>query len=322
MTKMKTPKPSKSTGPKTVAGKTKSSRNAIQHGLSSTQVMPDEQLSVESFVKELISYYKPESPLELLQIQRIAFCRAKLSKLIDIEIAGRQLAQKKIENDPNQVLGLLKQYPDNLLSLGLKMIQDEKFLSKVHFDFSSLKTIAKEIDDFSGLLTDEDDLPKNFPKLCKHLKTIIFSENQTDSISLDTKLMLLANTVSIFLESLTTQTDGGEFEAVLRQVDRAKRADEMATRPQLRKLQEQGAAYHNAVLRDFEEILKLWRLVDQLDDVINSYLELKDWLIRSADLNNNEADRMMRYQTNLERRLSSAIGELLELQKFRPPKIS
>lgn len=82
---MATVKKPKSTGPKSAAGKAKSSMNALSHGLTSTRVMPDEVQMVEEFAKELTDFYKPESPLEVLQIQRIAFCRAKLARLIDIE---------------------------------------------------------------------------------------------------------------------------------------------------------------------------------------------------------------------------------------------
>lgn len=86
----------RSTGPKSAQGKAKSSQNAVSHGLTSNRMMPDEVRMVEDSTYELTSYYKPESPLEVLQIQRIAFCRAKLAKLIDIEVAGREMARSQI----------------------------------------------------------------------------------------------------------------------------------------------------------------------------------------------------------------------------------
>jgi len=45
------------------------------------------------------------------------------------------------------------------------------------------------------------------------------------------------------------------------------------------------------------------------------YQEVQALLLRSVSLPVAESDLLMRYQTTLERRLSSAIGELLELQK-------
>ena len=80
------------TGPVSEAGKARSSLNAVSHGLTSSRVLPDEVQLVESYVRELTEHYEPQSPLEALQIQRIALCRAKLAKLMDIELAGRELA--------------------------------------------------------------------------------------------------------------------------------------------------------------------------------------------------------------------------------------
>jgi hypothetical protein len=134
--------------------------------------------------------------------------------------------------------------------------------------------------------------------------------------------VLLAYKVHTLVDVLNHTGVKGEFEAGMREVGRAMKADEMAQRPALRQLFESGAAYHKAVLRDLNEIRSLATLFDQLDDVIKSYEEVKGWLIRSIDLNHEDADRMMRYQTNLERRLSNAIGELLELQKLRPRKLT
>lgn len=76
----------RSGGPKTIEGKSRSSKNATFHGL--TSMVPsnsNEKALVDSYSKELIEYYKPESPLEQLQIQRIATCRAKLAYLYDLE---------------------------------------------------------------------------------------------------------------------------------------------------------------------------------------------------------------------------------------------
>ena len=43
---------------------------------------------------------------------------------------------------------------------------------------------------------------------------------------------------------------------------------------------------------------------------------MKSWMLRSVDLSAQESERMMRYQVMLEKRLSTAIGELLMLQKI------
>lgn len=103
--------------------------NAVNHGLTSARVLPDEVQMVDDFIKELADYYAPESPLEVLQIQRIAFCRAKLAKLIDIELAGRQLSRKAIEQQPDAVMARLKQFPDNVRRLAIEIVAGRAPLS-------------------------------------------------------------------------------------------------------------------------------------------------------------------------------------------------
>lgn len=87
--------------------------------------MPDEIRMVDEFTQELTLYYKPESPLEVLQIQRIAFCKAKLAKLIDIEVAGREIERRQIDLSPELVMQKLTQYPENLKNLTLASIKGE-----------------------------------------------------------------------------------------------------------------------------------------------------------------------------------------------------
>ena len=54
---------------------------------------------------------------------------------------------------------------------------------------------------------------------------------------------------------------------------------------------------------------------ERAQKVFEQYAHTKDLLKRAAQLPAAESDLLMRYQTTLERRLSSAIGELLELQR-------
>lgn len=76
----------RSGGPKTVHGKARSSKNAISHGLTSLAPSnSNERALIDAYVQELTEYCQPNSPLERLQIQRIATCRAKLAYLYDLE---------------------------------------------------------------------------------------------------------------------------------------------------------------------------------------------------------------------------------------------
>ena len=83
------------------------------------------------------------------------------------------------------------------------------------------------------------------------------------------------------------------------QVDKAVILDDAALRSQLDK---------------FTALLKGYRQAERL---VPEYQELKALMLRSVSMPAAESDLLMRYQTTLERRLSSAIGELLALQRSR-----
>ncbi len=61
-------------------------------------------------------------------------------------------------------------------------------------------------------------------------------------------------------------------------------------------------------------ITKLNSIVSQAQEVSKEFDRMHDLMLRSVTLGGEESDRLMRYQTTWERRLSSAIGELLALQ--------
>ena len=65
-------------------------------------------------------------------------------------------------------------------------------------------------------------------------------------------------------------------------------------------------------LKRFTDLLECYR---EAERVVIRYHEIKDLMTKAISLPVAESDLLMRYQTTLERRLSSAIGELLALQR-------
>ncbi len=105
------PIPKKSGGvPKTARVKQVSSHNSLVHGATSNNVVnPDQKALVERYEPELAAYYKPESPLEKLQIQHIALCKAKLDELYELELVKLQIAKAELEGNPK--LGFDRVHP-------------------------------------------------------------------------------------------------------------------------------------------------------------------------------------------------------------------
>lgn len=316
---MKSSKPRKSTGPKSTQGKAVSALNATTHGLTSSRALPDEIQMVDEFVSELTEYYKPQAPLEVLQIQRIALCRAKLAKLIDIEIAGRELYRREIESHPELVFEKLTQYSDSLKYMAAKELRGESIFKSFHLDKGTLQAIAKEIREFIGSIETVSDLPKSFPKLCAFLDKNKFIPDISDDLDIDGKLMVFTEMVRINFVGLNESNKKikpGSYEAVILEIDRKDRLVEKSKMKQNRYAQYGQEGYLRLVQTDLNVITDLANNVAHLKTFLQSYEEMKSWMLRSIDLNAQESERMMRYQTTLEKRLSTAIGELLELQKM------
>lgn len=92
-------------GPKTETGKSRSSLNATKFGVSTFRAIDDEEKQlVDRFTKDLLEYYQPQSPLEIMQLERIALCRAKLTRLYEVERTRLQLAQHAIDASPKKLL--------------------------------------------------------------------------------------------------------------------------------------------------------------------------------------------------------------------------
>ena len=92
-------------GPKTELGKRQSAKNSTTHGARSESITgPNEQAHFDTFLKELIDFYKPQGPLEKLQLERIATCKAKLKSLYELEQAKLRLLIDKHQADTNKYI--------------------------------------------------------------------------------------------------------------------------------------------------------------------------------------------------------------------------
>lgn len=180
-------------GPKSVSGKIKSSQNSLKHGITSSVATSVSELAlINSFTQKLEDFYDPQSPLEKLQIQRIAICRAKLSRLYEVESARLEMRSNKLEHSTESILkelpyveGVVKGmvhemaiYGQLILPLGLSPVILEKIAQEVHG-----QEVRSEIKNPWRLLT----------SLSHFLEGIIsFNTNET----LDSRLELVSSYIS------------------------------------------------------------------------------------------------------------------------------
>jgi len=136
-----------STGPKTKAGKHRSSRNALQHGLTAqSAVLPtDDQPAYHRHVESFVNEYRPEGPTETHLVQnladtawrqdRIAALEAKLFAADDPDtraISNLSLHSQRIARQFEKTLHLLKEVQSPRLEARQEDLERAADLTDMH----------------------------------------------------------------------------------------------------------------------------------------------------------------------------------------------
>jgi hypothetical protein len=98
-----------STGPRTKAGKAKSSRNATKHGLTSELVLaPGEDLGeLEAFTDRLAASLAPVGEREALLVERVVSCAWRLRRVPRLEAAYSAHNVERTANDSSKPYGAM-----------------------------------------------------------------------------------------------------------------------------------------------------------------------------------------------------------------------
>jgi hypothetical protein len=330
----------KNPGPVTKKGKAHNSKNAIKHGLTSLEpsTFSDHQL-VQNFIVELNNYYQPDSPLEKLQIERIALCRAKLARLYQVEQTKLKIYTLE-QSEPNKVLDSL-----NIggLTKGMvrEIIEHKELTLPCGIPQETFNQIVAEITDFSGTLKVQADLEENFPILVQFLTGYrSIKKNYPDRLeqqlayivteinkSMDhgdkysevyRDLIELIEFTQAEKKLATKSEEEDELDQLIRRrqeerdQQRLKAIKQQKTTP---KDPQQEDLVHGNIMHQLRTFQRLQEEVLQAHEHYKKYLERKDLIEDSITLPEKESDLFLRYQSNWERRLSSAMGEFLALQK-------
>ena len=297
-------------GPITDKGKKTSSKNALVHGATSKNAVTDDQrLSVEQYVKELTNHYNPTSPLEILQILRIALSKAKLDALYDLEQVKLHIATEDLKRTPEVVMQKIAAVGEITQFFAESIIKDRDLVLPMGLSPEILQLIATEINGIGGKLEPEDDINLALPNLARFINEVADRLGSTPY-----KILLRSGeAVNGLLK------DKGAITYRLRQLLQSlveKRHDqinevnlfedaspEVSAEPDLTKI--------NEALSGFRDLNSE---VSSAHEVAMNFSKMQDLMLRSVTLSGEESDRLLRYQTTWERRLSSAIGELLALQ--------
>jgi hypothetical protein len=329
-------------GPNTAKGKIRASKNSTKHGLTSMQpIGEDEQSLVDLYVKELVDFYNPQSPLERLQIQRISICRAKLAYLYELEKVKLTLAAKELESQPEKILEKIPGAIGGSKAMALEIIQNGSISLPFSLTPEQLGSISNEIEGVNGQIETQHQFARTLPKLTKFLNAFPI-EGLNNANQWMEKLAAIAKRLETLLqfgdsyygsmEDLFHYYSLGkkykshlEYEAMRPALEGLERYQEEVVRPRHglkprenespKKSEEPQFPSEDVLGKQLGLFVTLHGNLNSAEKLVEQYLEIKALMQRSVSLPVAESDLLMRYQTTLERRLSSAIGELLELQK-------
>jgi hypothetical protein len=323
-------------GPSSPQGKAKVSQNAIKHGLSTMNPTgPDEQLLVAQFSQELLDFYQPNNPLAKLQIERIAVCRAKLTRLYEVERVRLQLAYAELKNQPEKVVEKLVGIKGVSKGMLMELVRHGQVSLPCGLTPVLLSRICKEIDLFHGQVKGEEHFYQIFPVLSNHVK-VYRARGLSEEANIFEKLSAMSARITQvfkqgdqydelhrpFIEKMIElmhppkieEELDPEMQEILEQ-SRAHQRKKNIDVPLEKELVEKRIPSPSVLKKELHLFLELSRFHERALEALEQYEVVKVMLLQSVTLAPSESDVLMRYQTTLERRLSGAMGELLALEK-------
>ena len=289
----------KRTGPVTIPGKKVSSSNALKHGATSPKLInEEEQDRYEALLVELEKEYASTNPLIGLQIARIARITIQLERIQNVIDA----AFKKSRMRSNTAGKLMESFTEENKHV-------EELAARI-FDVKSA-TEAEKTRAITFELLNSEDVNKikstdEFIKKLPLLSEYLLEKNNSGDIPLKE---FLIKEVSNFSE---THRQFCEFINEDEESE-SKDGENKTINPSLKsidlRLLKLFTNWHAKILKDFLS-------GPNASISIEESIELEEQAMLP---DSGEMDRLMRYQTTLQRQLSAAIGELLILTKSSKP---
>lgn len=184
-------------GPKTKSGKAKSAKNSTSHGLRSEALTSSKQVQDQKiFLDELIAFYKPVGPLETLQLERIASCRAKLNAIRELEQSKLLLLYSEHKSNIKKYIAGFTYLDPLVRGMIYELITFEKLILPCDLDTDNLEKIVDEIEAFSGVISSDSDFEEYVPCLTSYLLSINESE-----VNLNEKLLAVSKKLDFIIRN-------------------------------------------------------------------------------------------------------------------------
>ncbi len=313
-------KPSQ-TGPNTEPGKVHASKNAMTHGLTAlVHESPGELELTQAHTKQLLEHYRPDSPIESLQVSRVARTWAKLDRSYEQERAKLALALYELESTPSNATSSMKDGSDLELSIANRLLDGKELPLPFSISEEEVIKVAEEAKALKGQVTCDTDFERRMPKLFYLVENIELSS--LDGVQLGASAMDRLKIVTDALEVIFSHhgLEGAISMHIIQQLERARRDEKtgLMVSPKREHIVHRDAQEPSKVHEEFVDQIKLFvRLSTALDkakSLVEKVREHRQLKRASVSLTPEESDRFARYQASLERRLSSQIGELRVMQ--------
>ena len=319
----------KQTGPITVAGKERSSKNSVTHGMSAVvhDLLGESELA-QTYKKQLLEHYQPDSPLELLQVSRIARTWAKLETSYEQERSKLELALYEFESTPGNTTSTMKDGSELELSIAKRFLDGESLPLPHSISQDEVIEIALEAKELKGQVTCDQDFERQMPKLFNLVNNIELSALdglQASASALD-RLEIIARDVEVIFShhGLTEAI----FMKVIDQLERYRRDEKFnqtssINRDRSRQHEiEEPNKIHDTFVEQVRLFVKLRDAIEKAKSLVDKVREHRQLKRASITLAPEESDRFARHQAILERRLSSQIGELRVMQADKARLVS
>jgi hypothetical protein len=285
----------KSGGPVSAAGKAISSKNAIKHGATTTGFINDqEEVRYNSLLNDLKAHYKFDNPLIKLQLERIGKVTVQLERMQNIIGATFQKCRAEIHVE-SKLMGELNMSADQQLAVTLDKLlpdnTDEKLEGMI---------LAESI----GLSLSK---PETFEDLMKYAPTIC-QDIYNNAIKKEKSVKDYVNGMIKKFDSTPNQYSNYDIRVL------PPNGVKKPTPPM--PLEESFLELDNDTLPG----LIKWKL-HEIHEAHQEKIKLADFkrllpiAERATTPDLDHLDKLMRYQTTLQRQLSTNIGELIALTK-------
>ena len=296
------PRPA-STGPRTAAGKAAASQNAVAHGATSPQLLNDaERAQFTELLQSLQVEYPSTNPLVRLQLERIARLKIQLDRVQDV-IDASFLAERLSKTGMDRAAEAMGLTDDEVAQMARMLIQQMHGEVPDGLVDKQLLAVALElieIDEYR-MLTTHEEFQTYLPTFCQYI-----SDQAKER---DEKLEKHLSTRQLDPSRLEPAPEGKKLPDVRFGVtfNFGDQAAEKATDIRSVSVGKLQLAAGWMRQQTWQFVRRVYRMRD-MEPLMHAAQE-------AAMPDPDKLDRLMRYQTTINRQLSSAMGELLVIFK-------